>query len=252
MNTIIVTETAKNLRALGRAAMAPYRNLSMKGALVYGVALMVPPALISILFQGTMGQNVAGLYTLLVSGPFTLGISLFFLAIFRRRGPELSQVFYGFEYYVKSLGLFLYMTLLIVLWTLLFIVPGIIAMFRYSQAFYILADHPEFGIIQCVKESKRLMDGNKGKYFYVTLSFIGWWFLCTVPMGIVEKMLIENPYSMGLQLLALVAYLPYAWLLPYVSLTQVAFYEIITGNLKANGAIPEISPSEVNPEEEVR
>ena len=52
MNTIIVTETAKNLRALGRAAMAPYRNLSMKGALVYGVALMVPPVLISILFLG--------------------------------------------------------------------------------------------------------------------------------------------------------------------------------------------------------
>jgi hypothetical protein len=71
-------------------------------------------------------------------------------------------------------------------------------------------------------------------------------------MGIVEKMLIENPFSIGLQLLALVAYLPYAWLLPYVSLTQVAFYEIITGNLKANAAISDISSSEMNPEDEVR
>jgi uncharacterized membrane protein len=241
MNTIIVTESAKNLRALGRAAMATYRNLSMTGALVYGVAVLLPPTLIAILFQGTLGQNVSGLYTLLVNGPFTLGVAIFFLTIFRRQNPELAQVFYGFEYFLKSLGLFLYMALWVLLWTLLFIIPGIIALFRYSQAFYVLADHPEYGIRQCVQQSKRLMMGNKAKYFYMSLSFIGWGVLCSLPLGYVEKLLFDQPNSVIIQLLVLVAYLPYAWLLPYVSLTQVAFYEIISGNLRADSGFSSIS-----------
>ena len=69
------------------------------------------------------------------------------------------------EFYGKALGLFLFQGLFIVLWSLLFIVPGIIAAIRYSQAFFILADDPNKGIRQCMDESKMMMRGNKAKYF---------------------------------------------------------------------------------------
>ena len=59
----------------------------------------------------------------------------------------------------------LFQSLFIFLWSLLLIVPGIIAAIRYSQAFFILADDPSKGIRQCMDESKAMMNGNKMKYF---------------------------------------------------------------------------------------
>jgi len=232
MNNIIVTELPKNLRALGRSAMATNRQLCMLAILVYGIAAMLPPVIITILFKGTLGANMASIYSLLISGPFTLGLSILFLAVFRRQHAELSQVFYGFENFGKSLGLFLFMSLFILLWSLLFVIPGIIAAIRYSQAFYVLADHPEYGIQDCMNESKRMMYGNKWKYFVTMFSFIGWIILCSIPMGIVENYIVAKPDSAGLQLLAVVAYIPFIWLTPYMTLTAVGFYEILAGNLR--------------------
>ena len=85
--------------------------------------------------------------------------------MFRRQIVGIGDVFTGFERYGKALGLFLFRGLFIVLWSLLFIVPGIIAAIRYSQAFFILADDPNKGIRQCMDESKMMMRGNKAKYF---------------------------------------------------------------------------------------
>jgi len=245
MNNIIVNELSKNLRALGRNAMSTNKQLCMLAMLVYGIAAMLPPVIITILFKGTLGANMASIYSLLISGPFTLGISILFLSVFRRQKSELAQVFYGFENFGKSLGLFLFMTLFIILWTMLFVIPGIVAGIRYSQAFYVLADHPEYGIRDCMNESKRMMFGNKGRYFVMMLSFIGWIILCSIPMGIVENYIVANPDSAGLQLLALVAYLPYIWLTPYMTLTAVGFYEIMTGNLRVAPSIVDVPPQKL-------
>ena len=69
------------------------------------------------------------------------------------------------------------------LWSLLFIIPGIIAVLRYSQAFFILAEDPSKGIMACINESKYYMNGNKGKFFCLSLSFIGWAILAMVPLA---------------------------------------------------------------------
>ena len=73
----------------------------------------------------------------------------------------MAILFTGFDYFVKAALLRLVTSILILLWTLLFIVPGIIAAIRYSQAFYILADHPDKDIMECIEDSKYLMQGNK-------------------------------------------------------------------------------------------
>lgn len=233
MNNIIVRESARNLRALGRLSMQRDYKLSMTGTAVYLAALMIPATLIILLINGTVGETASGLYSLLVSGPFTLGLSLFYLNFFRRKEASIENIFYGFEHFFKSLGLFLYMSVLIFLWSLLFLIPGVIASFRYSQAFYILADNPDYSIRQCINESKALMINNKWSLFILTLTFVGWGLLCSAASFAVGALITQFPDLGILQVAMLLAYIPYIWLLAYMVLALVAFYEILTGNLKA-------------------
>ena len=67
--------------------------------------------------------------------------------------------------------------LFIVLWSLLLIVPGFIAAYKYRQAIYILLDNPEKSVMQCIKESKQMMAGHKWELFGFDLSFLGWFLL---------------------------------------------------------------------------
>jgi uncharacterized membrane protein len=72
----------------------------------------------------------------------------------------------------------------ITLWTLLLIIPGIIAALRYSQAVFIMVENPDKGIFQCIRESKEIMDGHLWEYFVLNLSFILWILLAGVTCGL--------------------------------------------------------------------
>lgn len=65
--------------------------------------------------------------------------------------------------------------------TLLLIVPGIIASYHYSMAQYLLYTHPEMGVMEVLRESKRCMTGRKGRLFCLNISFIGWRLLSVLP-----------------------------------------------------------------------
>lgn len=121
-------------------------------------------------YKLTYGSSI---YNLLISGPFTFGLTMYLLTFFRSRRSDGTLLFEGFSNFGKTFLLFLLMSIKIFLWSLLFVIPGIIASIRYSQAFYVMVDHPEYSANQCLEESKRLMMGNKGRYFYLTLTFIG-------------------------------------------------------------------------------
>ena len=92
----------------------------------------------------------------------------------------------------------------VLLWTLLFIIPGIVAALRYAMTNYILAENPEMGAMEAIDRSKELMDGNKWRFFCLGFSFIGWEILA----GLV-------PVIGGLLLL------------PYTSAANAAFYRDI-------------------------
>ena len=74
----------------------------------------------------------------------------------------------------------------------MFIIPGIIAAYRYSLAIYFMARNPEMGIFEAINESKTYMDGNKMNLFVLELSFIGWIFLAILTCGI--GMIFLTPY----------------------------------------------------------
>lgn len=246
MNQNIVIETSRNLRALARVSLQGKWKLAATATAVYMIAMMVPATILDIIFGGEDGVSaLSSLYTILVAGPFTVGYSMFCLNLFRRKECEVSQVFYGFERFGKAIGLFFVMYFFIILWALLFIIPGIIAGLRYSQAFLIMIDHPEYGIMKCIAESKRLMVGNKSKYFCMQLSFIGWGLLASIPAMILPRVFSYAGTTM-LSILSLIGSVGYFWLSPYMSIAGVAFYELANGNLK-QGVI-EVDPIVVEEE----
>ena len=66
---------------------------------------------------------------------------------------------------------------------MLFIIPGLIATYRYAMAPYIMAEHPEMGIMEAIEASKQMMDGNKWSLFCLDFSFIGWMILSVLTSG---------------------------------------------------------------------
>lgn len=172
----IVTEPCKVIR--GASALSLKNNWMM---CITAFLLMTILSGILIMPSGepqTLGEAlkvlILSLYGLVVTGPFTYGISKIMLMVSRGQSASVMNVFDGFSKLFKTMGLLLYMTLFICLWSLLFIIPGIIAAIRYSMAFYIMIDNPDYSIRQCIEESKALMKGNVLKYVILQISFIGW------------------------------------------------------------------------------
>jgi uncharacterized membrane protein len=147
---------------------------------------------------------LAGLLLLAISGPMVLGIAIFSINISRNQDARLEQIFQGFNNFNTSLGAYLLMLLFTLLWTLLLIIPGIIAALSYSMTFYILADDNSIGAMEAIDKSKKMMDGYKWKYFCLGLRFIGWSLICILTLGI-----------------------GFLWLFPYMQVCMVKFYDDI-------------------------
>ena len=123
---------------------------------------------------------------LLLSGPMTLGLTLLALNAARGEDVSVNRLFDGFKNFGSALWLHISNGLLIFLWTLLLIVPGIIKTFSYALSFHVLKDHPELSANEARKRSMVLMSGNKWRLFCLRFSFIGWWLLCLLTLGILS------------------------------------------------------------------
>ncbi len=151
-----------------------------------------------------MSVSIIGSYIL--AGVFQLGLSRFYLDIIRGDVQGLIRLFYGFKFFWKAAGTYLLMMLYIMLWSLLLIIPGIIAGFSYAMTFFILADNPDIGAGEALERSKRVMKGNRWKLFSLYCRFIGWFLLAILTCGI------------GL-----------LWVQPYMFTSMAAFYEDVRG-----------------------
>jgi uncharacterized membrane protein len=192
----MITEN-KELMAQARAALSGKWTVAVCATLVY----MLLVGLISII---PIGGAIA---ILLIAGPFVLGLTMFFLALSRGESVCIELIFKGFNRFGTAMAASLLVGLFTFLWTLLLIVPGIIASISYSQTFYILADNPGIDSMDAISKSKKMMYGYKWKYFCLLLPFIGWALLCILTLGV-----------------------GYLWLVPYMQTSFAKFYD----DLKAN------------------
>jgi uncharacterized membrane protein len=161
------------------------------------------------IIQGA-ASGAAGIGALIVGGPLELGLATYFLTLKRQNGAQLEDLFKGFRNFERALVLYIVKTIFILLWSLLFIIPGIVAAMRYSMSTYILHDNPELSGMDALNRSKELMQGYKGKLFGLYFSFIGWAILCMFTLGI-----------------------GYLWLFPYMKASEANFYEDMKAAQKA-------------------
>ncbi len=134
---------------------------------------------------GAANSISCGIASLLLTGPLYVGLHSAFLKIARGDSDvKIETTFEGCRDFGPNLVLGLMHSLIITLWSLLFIIPGIIKSYSYCMAYFVKVDHPEYGWRECLDESERMMKGNRMKYFWLQLSFIGWALVGSLACGL--------------------------------------------------------------------
>ena len=126
-------------------------------------------------------------------GPLEVGGKNFFRKNLHEP-QEFDALSAGFKpNYLKNVGSMFLKNLFLSLWTLLFIIPGIVMSFAYALTPYILADEPEIDSLEAIRKSKAMMQGHKWELFVLHLSFLGWEILGILTLGILDIFYVQ-PY----------------------------------------------------------
>lgn len=113
--------------------------------------------------------------SIVLTGPIMVGLNSHTLKRVRGENADFMDILNGFkDDFAGNFLLGFMMNLFILLWSLLFIIPGIIKTYAYSMAYYIKNDHPEYTWKECLKASEEMMKGHKWRLFCLQFSFIGW------------------------------------------------------------------------------
>jgi len=118
----------------------------------------------------------------LVSITVSAGFTFYCLCASRRIACTYGTLLDCFTIFFRLIALQLLMGIFIIAWSLLLIVPGVIAAYRYRLALFLLFDHPEYSPLECIRVSKKLMEGRKMELFMLDLSNIGWRLLGLIPL----------------------------------------------------------------------
>ena len=155
------------------------------------------------LLSAATGVMVIG--KLIIMGTLETGVALIYLKLSYREPAEIGDLLQPFQNFVNTFFAGFLSTIFTFLWSLLFVIPGIVKAYAYSMVYYVKADHPEYGWRECLDESQRLMTGHKWEKFVLDLSFIGW--------GIVGSL------CLGVGTL---------WVMTYMAATEAQYYEYLT------------------------
>ena len=203
-------ETA-DLTTEQQKAMALLAEDDNLGRLVEGMEKLsaLPSSKIKISLGG-LGL-VGFLLSILVFNPLIVGCYRFFLQ--NSRGPaELNELGAGFRGDWGNVVLVMFLkNLFLALWTMLFIIPGIVKAYAYRMVPYILKEHPELSGTQAITLSRRMMKGHKGDAFVLDLSFIGWILLSALTFGILHL------FYVG----------------PYIQATDAELYKVVRADYEA-------------------
>ena len=203
--------TSKELRAIAR------QNLQGNWGISVGVALVaallggmvtgsgnisfqfnentvrnLPPVFWGFLLPFVSVVGLLGLAMFIIGGVVELGYAKFLLKQHDKKELVFADLFSQFERFGTGFAQRFLRTLYTALWTLLFVVPGIIKSLSYAMTPFILEDHPELTASEAINRSKKLMDGHKMDLFILSLTFIGWEILSGLTFGI--GFLFLNPY----------------------------------------------------------
>jgi uncharacterized membrane protein len=184
--------TNRELMQQAREALKGRWGLALGGNVIYFILVMLIQSI----------PRVGWIGGLIVDGPLLLGCVTFFLFLSRKQEAKLSLLFEGFQNFTRALVAYLLLILYVLLWTLLLIIPGIMAALSYSQTFFILAENPKIEGRDAIRRSKAMMVGNRWKLFCLFWRFFGWCLLGILSLGI-----------------------GFLWIIPYMQTSLARFYD---------------------------
>lgn len=164
--------------------------------------------------NGTSGLTT--LVSILLIFPFAVGFlnSLRKLLVTGDNNLVPNAFHIAFSNYWHKVWAMLWAYILTVLWSLLFIIPGIIKSFSYAMTPFIIEEYPELTATEAIHRSRMMMRGHKFDLFWLLLSFIGWGIL--------------NIFTLGIGTL---------WLVPYMETSMAAFYGEVKNDYELNGGL---------------
>lgn len=188
--------SCRELRARARVSLGGniFKPKWLFALLVYFIATAI---------LGVAANTIVG--TFILMGPITVGICSYYIKLIRTGNSEedLGAMFDGFKTgFGDNMVTGILVTIFTFLWSLLFIIPGIVKSYSYAMAFYIRNDHPEYTATEAITKSREMMRGYKGKLFLLDLSFIGW--------------IIVGALCCGIGTL---------WVYPYMEMARAHFYQ---------------------------
>jgi len=184
-------------------------NAYVGGDVIAAMQLYLPDMEVPRFFQHAAGfPQITVLFVTvmvsLLSSVLHAGVVLYHQGV--RRGEEMpfTTLFDGFSFVGKLILLDIVMYIIIFLWTCLFVIPGLIAAYRYRFAVYNLCENPDLGVMEALRMSKVQTYGYKADLFILDLSFFGWSFLCALTLGILS-----------------------IWVAPWIMQTEIGYFEEI-------------------------
>ena len=173
-----------------------------------GVLILITLIIGAISFAGgcVLGLVPGGSFiaAIVITPAFALSVARVYLMVTRSITPRAKDAFCGFDDFFSAFKVTFLVGLYTFLWSLLFIIPGIVKSYAYSMSMYVLAENKGKSARACIKESVRITEGYKGELFLLDLSFIGWFLLGSLTCGIA-----------------------YFWIIPYYSVTKANAYRVL-------------------------
>ncbi len=158
--------------------------------------------------------SVSGVISIILL-PFIVSLAGYYLNHIRGFNPEWKSIYKeGFDRFGKYLSTMIVTNIIIGLWSLLFVIPGVIKGYAYSQVKYILHDNPNLNSQDARRMSDIMTKGYKSDLFVLDLSFFAWYLLvaCTAGIAII-------------------------YVTPYVETTKAMYYENLKKHAIDSGLI---------------
>ena len=167
------------LKAMAKQQIAGKIGILFVISLIIGVISSVASWLLSLIpVVGSVASAI------IITPAFTLSLAKVYIGVVAGGTPTAGDSFCGFEDFWSAFKVNFLTGLFTFLWSLLFVIPGIVKSYAYSMSMYILAENKGKPALECIEESKAMTEGHKMDLFVLDLSFIGWILLGSITCGI--------------------------------------------------------------------
>ena len=173
------------MTSIGEMKAAAKAQLNCKWLLTTGVLV------VGALILSAVSFTIIG--SLLLIGAIEFGYCAYLITVTRNKDSDFGKLLSGFNRFGDVCITGILKWLFTGLWSLLFVIPGIVKSYSYAMTMYIMQDHPELSGNDAITKSRQIMDGHKFDLFILDLSFIGWYLLGALTFGILIIFYVE-PY----------------------------------------------------------